>query len=58
MQQAHWFDMPKFWAAAADVLRPGGTVALWTGFREVVGMSWTHIQHDPAYRHMLTRGLL
>ncbi|KAL2292596.1 hypothetical protein FJTKL_09542 [Diaporthe vaccinii] len=27
---AHWFDTPKFWAAAARVLSPGGTVALWT----------------------------
>ncbi|KAF9875735.1 hypothetical protein CkaCkLH20_06667 [Colletotrichum karsti] len=28
---AHWFDMPGFWAAAARVLKPGGTVALWSG---------------------------
>jgi trans-aconitate 3-methyltransferase len=27
---AHWFDMPAFWTAAARVLKPGGTVALWT----------------------------
>ncbi|KAK3937230.1 S-adenosyl-L-methionine-dependent methyltransferase [Diplogelasinospora grovesii] len=27
---AHWFDMPRFWAAAARVLKPGGSVALWT----------------------------
>lgn len=27
----HWFDMPAFWAAAARVLKPGGTVAIWTG---------------------------
>ncbi|KAJ4861258.1 methyltransferase domain-containing protein [Trichoderma breve] len=27
---AHWFDMPKFWLAAARILKPGGTVALWT----------------------------
>ncbi|UKZ76885.1 hypothetical protein TrVFT333_004600 [Trichoderma virens FT-333] len=27
---AHWFDMPRFWLAAARVLKPGGTVALWT----------------------------
>lgn len=27
---AHWFDMPRFWQAAARVLRPGGSVALWT----------------------------
>jgi len=26
---AHWFDMPKFWAQAARMLRPGGTVAMW-----------------------------
>ncbi|OLN81717.1 Trans-aconitate 3-methyltransferase [Colletotrichum chlorophyti] len=28
---AHWFNMPGFWAAAARVLKPGGTVAIWTG---------------------------
>jgi len=27
---AHWFDLPRFWARAAQVVRPGGTVALWT----------------------------
>ncbi|MCJ1281929.1 hypothetical protein MMC26_001252 [Xylographa opegraphella] len=27
---AHWFDMRAFWAQAARVLNPGGTVALWT----------------------------
>ncbi|PMD39941.1 S-adenosyl-L-methionine-dependent methyltransferase [Hyaloscypha variabilis F] len=27
---AHWFDMTKFWAEAAKVVKPGGTVALWT----------------------------
>lgn len=27
---AHWFDMPRFWARAANVLKPGGTVALWS----------------------------
>jgi SAM-dependent methyltransferase len=27
---AHWFDMPSFWRRAAQVLKPGGTVALWT----------------------------
>jgi SAM-dependent methyltransferase len=26
---AHWFDMPQFWASAARVLKPGGSVALW-----------------------------
>jgi trans-aconitate 3-methyltransferase len=28
---AHWFDLPKFWARAAKLVRPGGTVALWSG---------------------------
>ena len=26
---AHWFDMPKFYAAAAKMLKPGGTLAMW-----------------------------
>ncbi|KAI1632026.1 methyltransferase [Biscogniauxia mediterranea] len=26
----HWFDMPAFWARAAQVLKPGGSVGLWT----------------------------
>ncbi|KAF4964051.1 hypothetical protein FSARC_8000 [Fusarium sarcochroum] len=30
---AHWFEMPKFWKAAANLLKPGGTVAIWTVFR-------------------------
>ncbi|KAL7923746.1 S-adenosyl-L-methionine-dependent methyltransferase [Trichoderma austrokoningii] len=27
---AHWFDMAGFWKAAARILKPGGTVAIWT----------------------------
>ncbi|KAI9814990.1 MAG: hypothetical protein M1827_002833 [Pycnora praestabilis] len=27
---AHWFDMDAFWSEAAQVLKPGGTIALWT----------------------------
>jgi SAM-dependent methyltransferase len=27
---AHWFHMPLFWARAARVLKPGGSVAIWT----------------------------
>lgn len=30
---AHWFDMSRFWARAAQLLPPGGTIALWTGRR-------------------------
>lgn len=26
---AHWFDMSHFWPRAAQLLKPGGTVALW-----------------------------
>lgn len=26
---AHWFDMPSFWRAAARVVKPGGSVAIW-----------------------------
>ncbi|GKZ25173.1 hypothetical protein AbraIFM66951_001131 [Aspergillus brasiliensis] len=27
---AHWFSMEEFWASAAKIVNPGGTVALWT----------------------------
>ncbi|KAH9898968.1 methyltransferase [Xylariomycetidae sp. FL2044] len=27
----HWFDLPRFWPRVAEVLKPGGTVALWCG---------------------------
>ncbi|KAJ5536641.1 hypothetical protein N7513_009827 [Penicillium frequentans] len=27
---AHWFDMSKFWPTAARVLKPGGSVIMWT----------------------------
>lgn len=27
---AHWFDMPAFWRRAVRVLKPSGTVAIWT----------------------------
>ena len=29
-QAAHWFDLPRFFAEARRVVRPGGVVALWT----------------------------
>lgn len=28
---AHWFDMAPFWASAAEILKPGGSVVLWCG---------------------------
>jgi SAM-dependent methyltransferase len=28
-QAAHWFDLPRFYAEAAHVLKPGGVIALW-----------------------------
>ena len=27
---AHWFDLSGFWPSAARILKPGGSVALWT----------------------------
>ncbi|KAI0465518.1 methyltransferase [Xylaria cf. heliscus] len=27
---AHWFNLPAFWARAAQVVKPGGSVGLWT----------------------------
>lgn len=29
-QAVHWFDMSGFWKRAAQVLKPGGSVAMWT----------------------------
>ncbi|CRG87841.1 Putative methyltransferase DDB_G0268948 [Talaromyces islandicus] len=28
----HWFDIPKFWASAAQMLKPGGTISVWNIF--------------------------
>jgi SAM-dependent methyltransferase len=28
-QAAHWFDLPRFYAEARHVLKPGGVIALW-----------------------------
>jgi trans-aconitate 3-methyltransferase len=36
---AHWFDMPAFWRRAAQVLKPGGTVAVWGGGNLVIDPS-------------------
>jgi len=33
---AHWFDMPKFYLAAAKVLKPSGSIAIWCGGRVFV----------------------
>lgn len=48
---AHYFSMERFWAAAARVLRPGGSVAMWAS--TPVGMHPSgmflvpsHIMHD------------
>jgi len=34
---AHWFDMARFWARAAQVVKPAGTVAMWGGGPVTVG---------------------
>lgn len=36
---AHWFDLPRFWPQAARILKPGGSVALWSGGPMVVDSS-------------------
>jgi trans-aconitate 3-methyltransferase len=41
---AHWFDMPKFWAHAAEVVKPGGTVALWCAGG--ISISPTTLNHE------------
>lgn len=62
-QAAHWFDLPRFYAEARRVLRPGGLVAIWTYgtmrvdagvdravdtfYRDVVGRYW-----PPERRHV------
>lgn len=28
-QALHWFDLPRFWAEATRVLKPGGVLAAW-----------------------------
>lgn len=33
---AHWFDMERFWPTAARILKPGGTVALFTIWRAFI----------------------
>ena len=36
---AHWFDMSRFWAQAARVLRTGGSVAIWTAGEAIIDPS-------------------
>jgi len=35
-QAAHWFDLPRFYAEGARVLKPGGLIALWGSGRQVL----------------------
>jgi len=54
---AHWFDMPRFYAAAAKVLKPGGSIAMWCGGRlfvdpdttpnaDLVQATWTELERE------------
>lgn len=43
---AHWFDMASFWATAARILKPGGTVALWA--RTAMAVDPTKTPNGPA----------
>ncbi|KAK3937034.1 S-adenosyl-L-methionine-dependent methyltransferase [Diplogelasinospora grovesii] len=50
---AHWFDMPKFWAAAAKALRPGtGTVAIWTRY---ISSREPRTEKEKKYQDIITR---
>jgi SAM-dependent methyltransferase len=65
-QAFHWFDAPRFFTAAAEVLVPGGVLALWTYraarisptidpvelhfYRDVIGQDW------PAERRLVEEG--
>ncbi|PKS05188.1 hypothetical protein jhhlp_008556 [Lomentospora prolificans] len=41
---SHWFNMSEFWARAAQVLKPNGTVALWTSGRITISPSVPNAQ--------------
>ncbi|KAK3384619.1 S-adenosyl-L-methionine-dependent methyltransferase [Lasiosphaeria ovina] len=41
---AHWFDMSAFWPQAARMLKPGGSVALWTSGGVLVDPSMPNYQ--------------
>lgn len=38
---AHWFDMPKFYAAASKVLKPLGSIAMWANVSAYVDFKTT-----------------
>lgn len=45
---AHWFDMARFWATAARILKPGGTVALWA--RTAMAVDPSKMPNGPAIK--------
>ncbi|KAI0157983.1 S-adenosyl-L-methionine-dependent methyltransferase [Hypoxylon sp. FL1284] len=47
---AHWFDMAGFWASAARVVKPGGTVALWA--RNAMAVNPHETPNGPAIKAM------
>ncbi|KAH8904894.1 S-adenosyl-L-methionine-dependent methyltransferase [Coniochaeta sp. PMI_546] len=52
---AHWFDMPAFWKRAAQVLKPGGSVALWTSASMSVSPSTPKAAEIQAAIHNLAK---
>lgn len=40
---AHWFDMARFWPQAARILKPGGSVAIWTAGSPIMDSSMPNI---------------
>lgn len=56
---AHWFDMARFWPQAARVLKPGGSVAIWTAGEAIMDPSMPNgIAIQAAMREIRERELM
>ncbi len=65
-QALHWFDLPAFYAAVRDIVRPGGLIAAWTyvllDITPQINTAVRHLHHDvlgtwwPAQRRHVDNG--
>lgn len=55
---AHWFDLPRFYAACARALRPGGTLAIWTCSGYYAHPSTPHHEQVQKVLNMLENDML